>query len=159
MLHSTYTQKSRSGIHSFYSTAENSKTFFRDTTQFTNIISVDEAEIMLEDLKQCFVILESQDYMRGRIYDKTRKSILIDHLQNNYRHAIITYAKVRLYEKEWKASDLRKIMQSSKYMDETDCLIYDDEHFRERSLYGIVSRVARLARYCQMIATFHNIVL
>lgn len=159
MLHSTYTQSSRSGIHSFFSTAENSKTFFRDTTRFTNVISVDEAEIMLEDLKQCFLILKSQDYMRDRIYDRARKSTLIWDLKSNYRIAIMTYAKVRMYDKKWKANDLRTMMQTAKYMDETDCPIYDDEHFRERSLYGIVSRCARLARYCQIVAAFHNIVL
>ncbi len=97
--------------------------------------------------------------MSSRIYDRSRKSVLIHDLKSNYRHAIMTYAKVRLYEKAWEKNDLRIMMQSSKYMDETDCPIYDDQHFRERSLYGIVSRCARLARYCQMIATFHNIVL
>lgn len=159
MKHSIYTNNSRSGVHSFFSTAENSKTFFRDTTRFTSVISVDEAEIMLEDLKECFLILKAQDYMRSRIYDKTKKNVLIWDLKSNYRHAIITYAKVRMYDRDWKKNDLRIMMQSSKYMDETDCPIYDDEHFRERSLYGIVSRCARLARYCQIVAAFHNIVL
>jgi hypothetical protein len=160
LKHSIYTNNSRSGIVRLFKSYDYSKTFFRDTTRFTNIISVDQAEIMLEDLLECFLILEAQDYMSSRIYDRSRKSVLIRDLKNNYEHALRVYSDVRIYDKRWTIADFRMMCNTAKYMDETDCNHFDDYHFKERfETYAIVSRVARLARYCQMIARFHNIVL
>ena len=161
MLHSTYKQQSKSGIHSFYSRAKHTRDFFATSlAPYRNIISVSDAELMLENLRGCFKILESQDYMSSRIYDRSRKSVLFRDLKNNYEHALRVYSDVRIYDKRWTIADFRIMCNTVKYMDETDCNHFDDCHFKERfETYAIVSRCARLARYCKMIAVYHHIVI